>query len=430
MIKYDYDFIISIRNSYIIDPRKYSELKKHEIPSYNITKKQQQLNIKYQSNKWRYNDKEDMFKKKINGVLNKISLDNYDELKNMIQNIGNNITIDKYNDFEFFVDRIINKIIEDPFYSDVYGKLLKDICKYKWYCINNNKNIDTSYISFFELLLIKVKELYDEIYDGTNTNKTNCINIISLINQLYKNNILSNRIYISCLYGLLNNPSDLNIELVSKMLKKCGDIINDKDINGIIEKVKIIYETIKNTRLKYMLLDIIELNENGWKEVIVDNTQKSDVEEKLGNILDEFVMNENVDDILYILEEYKKDDILKFIELGIKTSFNYKDKQLVLSDLFNEIIMYNKFDGKQIGEILNNIFDNIEDIMLDSPKCIEIFNNILSKFIENKNITTQLINNILSNKTDNIKKLFSNYTFNVVKKPFKKLENKKVRPRY
>lgn len=426
MIQYDYDFIMSIRNNYYADNNKLDELKKHSIPQSSLTKKQQQLNIKYQSNKWRYNDKEDMFKKKINGVLNKISLDNYEELRNVIQNIGNNISVEKYSDFEYFVDRIINKAIDDPFYSNVYGKLLKDMCKLKWYCVNANKLVDTTYISFYDLLLIKLKELYDNIYEEKNIDKVHCSNIILLINQLYLNNLLSNYIYVSCIYGLLNNPTELNIELISKMLLKCGSKLNievKKELNNIMEKVDIIYRNIKNTRLKYLLLDIIELSDNVWEEMNDVNVNKSDIEDKLNTILDEFIMNESIEDILYILEQYNITDTLKFIELSIKYSFNISEKkQELLIHLCNSIIKQKKIN-KQIDNIIDNILNNIEDIILDSPKCIELFNNVIDNFLDKKYLSTQILNNIIGTKNDNIKKLFQKYSFNIVKKNNQKLEN-------
>jgi hypothetical protein len=421
MIKYEYEFIINMKSNYTIEPSKFEELKKHAIPLGTITKKQQQTNIKYQSNKWRYNDKEDMFKKKINGVLNKISFDNYDELCTIIQNIGNNISIDKYIDFEYFVEKIINKIIIDPFYSDVYGKLLKDLCKYKWYCINANKYIDSSYISFFELLLIKVKELYDDIYNGINTNKQNCINIILLINQLYLNNILSNHIFISCIYGLLNNPTELNIELISKILIKCGKKIYKNEIDKIMEKNMIIYKNIKNTRLKYMLLDIIELYENNWEVIIRDNKEENDIDDKILGILDEFILNESNDDILYILENYSMDSLVKFIEVGIKFMFNQnKEKQLLLLNLITIIIKQKTINNKHIEKIIDKILNEIEDIIIDSPKSIDVLMYTFNKFLEEKFIIPQILSNIISLKTNNIKKLLNNYIFNNVKKKVKK----------
>jgi hypothetical protein len=426
MIQYEYDFIMSLRNNYYVNNNKFDELNKYAIPQTSITKKQQQLNMKYQSNKWRYNDKEDIFKKKINGVLNKISLDNYEELRNIIQNIGNNISVDKYCDLEYFVDRIINKAIDDPFYSDVYGKLLKDICRYKWFVTNTNKIIEDNYISFYDLLLIKSKELYDKIYEEKRVDKVNCNNIILFINQLYLNNLLSNYIYISCIYGLLNNPTELNIELICKMLIKCGNKMNiyiKNELAKIMEKVDIIYKNIKNTRLKYLLLDVIELYQSDWEKIIETKINKSDIDDKLINILEEFIMNESIDDILYILEEYKTNDILKFIELSIKQSFTMNQKkQELLFELFNEIIRQKKLN-KSLEGIIDIILNNIEDIMLDSPKCIENFNKTLDNFLDKKFIPTHVLNNIISTKNENIKKLFQKYTFSIVKKNYKKLDN-------
>jgi hypothetical protein len=417
MLKYDYDYILSIKSNYTIDENKLEELKKFNVPLTQLSKKQQQLNIKYQSNKWRYNDKEDLFKKKINGVLNKISLDNYEELKNMVKNIGNNISIDRYDDMDYFVERIVNKALDDPFYSHVYGKLLKDICKYKWFCNNPNNIMDCTYISFYEILLYKIKQLYDEIFDSINTNKVKCVNTIELVNQLYLNNLLSETIYISCLYGLLNNPTELNIELVCKMLLKSGPQINSKNLNPIMNRIDLIYNSnTNNSRLKYLLLDVIELNQDGWNSKETSVVVDDDLDEKIYNILDEYILNENIEDILYILEPYTNDKLSKVIELCIKYSFNFAtDKQQSMCLLTCEIIKNRQLVKNDIITVIKTLINNLDDLRIDSPKCDIVLNDFINKYISSNIINIEDLKLILADKPEHIKKMFNSFDFNIVK---------------
>jgi hypothetical protein len=404
IIKYDYNFIINLKNNYVVNEEKLDNLKLHQVPILNINKKQKQINIKYQSNKWRYNDKEDIFKKKLNGILNKISVDNYNELKNMIENIGNSITLENYNDLEYFVDRIINKAINDVFYIKIYGKLLQDICKCKWYCKIKIDNI--TYISFYELLLNKLQILYEDIYNNNNTNKQNCIGIIELISQIYNHKLLSSKIFISCIYGLLSNPSEMNIELLCKMINitKCINI-KENIIVDIFDKINIIYNTISNTRLKYMLLDNIEIYNNNWKNInkVIEN--QNDIEEKLNNIIDEYIMNENIDDIIYIISKYDNKYNEKLIEMIIKYSFNLnKEKIKTLYELCATIIHKKKIS---VNTIIENILNELDDIRIDYPKANEIIDLYIRNFIKKNFCSILNINKILI-KT-NKKNIFSDF---------------------
>jgi len=399
VIKYDYNFILKLKNCYFNNQSKIDDLKKHAVQLININKKQIQLNIKYQSNKWRYNDKEELFKKKLNGVLNKISLDNYEELQNIIKNIGNSINLENYNDLDYLVESIINKSLCDIFYIHIYGKLLKDMCKYKWYCRNISDNTTNTYISFFELLLIKVQKLYEQIYDGIITDKTKCISIVTLINQLFLNNILSSHIYLSTIFGLLYNPSELNIELVCKMINVTYDFIPSNYLDNILDKLNCIHSTTKNTRLKYMLLDILEKNQK--KEIVIE----SDEDDKFLNILDEYIMNENIEDIIYIVDEYKNDKLIKFIDCLIMYSFNYnEEKNKKLMDLSKAIIVKNKLN---IISVIQNLVNRIEDIMIDYPKGNSVLLNYIIFFIKNHFITNNQYNKLFDNTTDSIKKLMN-----------------------
>ena len=393
IITYDYNFILNLKNNYITDEKKLLELKQHQVPLSGINKKQKQMNIKYQSNKWRYNDKEDIFKKKLNGILNKISVDNYNELKNMIENIGNSITLENYQDLEYFVDRIINKAVNDIFYIHIYGKLLHDICKCKWYCKSKILN-NTNYISFYELLLEKIQKLYEDIHDETNKNKQNCIGVIELLSHIYINKLSSSKIYISCLYGLLLNPSELNIELICKMIliTKCYNI-DSKIVDDLFDKINIIYKSITNTRLKYMLLDIIELHQNNWEnnKKVVEN--KNNLEEKLNNVIDEYIMNENIDDILYIIANYNNKDLEKLLEMIIKYSFNLnKEKIDNLLDLCLAIIQEKKIS---ILNVFETILNELDDILIDYPKANDVIEKYINVFIKKNICSFPIINKIL-----------------------------------
>jgi hypothetical protein len=415
-IKYHYNFIFNLKNNFNTNDSKLLLLKQHEVPLIQINKKQKQLNLKYQSNRWRYNDKDDIFKKKLNGILNKISQNNYDELKNMIENIGHSITIENFQDMDYFAERIINKALNDNFYIGVYGKLLKDICKYKWYC-KNKLNDNSVYISFYDILIQKIQNFYEEIYDGKNTNKQNCISIIQLLSHIYLNKLLSTNIFLSCLYGLLENPSELNIELICKMIRITNfNNVPEKFVNDIMNKIKIIHKTITNSRIKYLLLDIIELADNQWNnkdtQIIIDN----DIEEKLNNIIDEYVLNENIDDIIYIINDYNLNDSNKLIEMIIKYCFNLnKEKIISLLQLSQEIIKIKKVN---INKVLETILLELDDILIDFPKandiivyCIQFYkknnlvNNVeLQKFIVKQKIAISIVDDNHKQKQRNSKK--------------------------
>lgn len=236
-------------------------------------------------NAWKPNNtvsENDAILKKINGILNKLSVDNFEKLSTDLLDIeiGTNELL------ENVVGSIFNKAILEPHFGEIYAKLC--VCfgnfniQFRRYLLNKCqsefesvqidadtifKKLEEEELNIKNLPLDECKK-YSMLEDLTirKTKKKNKItgNIV-FIGQLFKSQMISEPIIHSCIQTFLGNKTNNNVECLCKLLEITGD-----KIKGNIEfYIKELEEISQNKdqfdpRHRFMAKDILDLKKNNW----------------------------------------------------------------------------------------------------------------------------------------------------------------------
>jgi len=113
----------------------------------------------------------------------------------------------------------------------------------------------------------------DEYYEAMAA-KRRGLGLVKFIGELFKLQMLTERIMHECVKKLVDYeglPDEAEIESLTSLLKTIGKQLDDPSSKGAA-RMDIYFERIKTTmempelpsRLKFMLLDIIDLRKNGW----------------------------------------------------------------------------------------------------------------------------------------------------------------------
>lgn len=212
----------------------------------------------------------DKSKHEITCLLNKLAPSNFDNISQKIQTLIS----DKDNLLNYCVDEVFQKAVYQPVYCPYYVKLLLNFSE-------KNHEIDgiisekceafTNIININNCELTK-NETYEE-FCAKNKIKQFKIGYSQFIGELYNKNLIVSEIIDILIMELLDNidtiyklnVSDSNIEnnivsltkIILTTYKKYPDILDNN-----IDKYKEIYKLNISTKLKFKILDIIELKTN------------------------------------------------------------------------------------------------------------------------------------------------------------------------
>lgn len=375
-IKYNIEFIYLFKD---LKDEEYEEQIFNEIRNSlkleNLKKVKYDKKIDLYDNKWyrkKYHSEIEKFEKKIVGLLNKYSSSNYKDITEKILKIK----VKNKELINLIVNKIINKYISEN-KNDKLNYLIK-----KLIYSNNDKwkfddtyhiiiMIDTLQNYYNEIkenvhfkMLDLIKNNIDEFYFLKNYN----IGIIKLISEYFNLNLISKEIIINILNELTNNKDEYyKLELGIHLIKFICNFIDDLEKKKFINYLDNLYNYDNlNIKIKFLILDIIEKNNDLCKE-----TSNYDINDN----------NQNL--ILNNINEYKNiRDINYFFENII--SINYYLYHIIIFNIDdNEIykIIENLLDKKLIEkiDILNNlklIKNNINDLKLDYPN----INDFISSF--------------------------------------------------
>jgi hypothetical protein len=349
--KLDTDILEYINKQYISHDKKTKYIKK----SHNQILK----NPKLQNFK-------DNIDNKINLILNKLSENNIDNLLNdFINNVGN-ITYNEYNTVQ---KTFYHKMINEASYIPIYLKFLIKINA----IYNKVQNYD---LQFF-INILETKFNYDYMqtnYDkhifgfiSVHNNEEKRINNMTIIKMCIKYNIILPKLLDSCNQILFNQSRhivDIYYWFVS------DNILT----NEIIKNINKILSQEIQTRDKLLLESLMN---NTTKNInnVIDNTKIEVIKDTLVlesfYILDEYLLLESLDDVIYFITKKCPDGLSKnkFIQCIIEYYFNNNSKVIELLktliqnntlnqiNLDNGIILYKK--KYKVNDMKLSVFTNI-----------------------------------------------------------------------
>lgn len=321
---------------------------------------------------------------KLNLLLNKLSIDNFDLIiKEFIEKFND---IDQEN-YDIILKEIYINILKNDKFTDLFIKFyhkLNNIYKYK-YNFSNSK--------FIEIIEYKTKLDYNEIeknsdFDFLNSleSEENKINNLKLICSLIESNNFKKNIIDEIGKILLNSdiiPS-INYWFLNENIKK-----NIKFIDTINKKLKSKLNNNLNNRYKIILKNLLEnfnnnetnneIKENKDIEEINDIEERNTFEIESYNIIEEYLLIEDLEEIkTYINENSFDNENIKYL---FKESFNcYFNNNLTNLDKFKRLFLFFK---ENINSD-NKIYENSIIELLNSDATIDYINykNKLKKLLE------------------------------------------------
>lgn len=347
-------------------------------------------NTKIQSSK-------DKTKNKVNLVVNKLAENNFEEILIEFIEIFQEINLEDYNKI---LSAIFEKIIKDEKFMELFFKFFKDISNiYKFVF-----NLDYKY--FIDLIEKKIKydyikeELDEEFsflekYDKEENRICNLKLIILLINNNYLNKDIIKEV--SKLLVQTNKIPDIYHWFSNKMIKKYDKISNyNEDLTNKLNQDI-------NNRYIVLLKNLLDSNDISYDLELQDETEEeieeieedvSDYEVEIKNILEEYLLIEEFDEVKDFLNLYK-DDSDRISTFTTNLIDIYFSNNLSNIDKFKNLFVNLKKDKL----VQTEMFKSTLTCLLESDDIDDYINfkSKLNKLIEiYKIIQVKLSKNVLS----------------------------------
>ena len=127
-------------------------------------------------------------------------------------------------------------------------------------------------------------EMLSEEYYKAAAAKRRGLGLVQLIGELYKLGMLTERIMIECIHKLVDSngpPDEAEIESLCKLLRTIGAHLDRSEKGGPM--MNVYFDRIKSTidspelpsRLKFMLMDVVDLRRSGWQTKEKDKGPKT-----------------------------------------------------------------------------------------------------------------------------------------------------------
>ena len=392
--------------------------------------KLKKYDIKLSSTKWyrkRFVTYEEKIKKTINSLLNKLTDKNYKEITVSVLKIK----VDNFQLLEYLCKNIIDKcllesqylknwsyLIEKVFSSNLTKWNFDDTYLYKIFLDICQKKLEKIIRSDYHNKLI---ELYDKDIDLFYKLKNKTCNFVLLLGELKITDILSDDTVTSIVSTFISEKEnfyevELGILITEHLIDtNFGNNLFNKKIKKLMEDENL------NKRNKFMIMDILDKKSNVTyrPKVKSEFTTDEEIEVKIKNIIDEFLIEKDYD---YVLTCYK--------EIQCKPKSNKVIYEFILNLIesdtsrFNEIFLILKKLLKDKSIKYNNIkfglidfLKEYDDLILDYPnldkQIIKIFNVFIKmkviefstlKFIFNKGLSDKEKNSSFMKKLNVQKK--------------------------
>ncbi|XP_019156331.1 PREDICTED: eukaryotic translation initiation factor 4G-like [Ipomoea nil] len=233
------------------------------------------------------NDVEEGKQRQLKAILNKLTPQNFERLFQQVKEV----TIDNAATLAGVISQIFDKALMEPTFCEMYVDL----------CYHLSSELpdfveDDQRITFKRLLLNKCQEEFErgereqaeaEKMEGDGVKQSDqereekriqarrrMLGNIRLIGELYKNKMLTERIMHECIQKLLGdyqNPDEEDIEALCKLMCTIGEMIDHAKAKDQMDTYFEILSNLANntdlsSRLRFMLMDVIDLRKNNWQQ--------------------------------------------------------------------------------------------------------------------------------------------------------------------
>ncbi|XP_025414206.1 eukaryotic translation initiation factor 4 gamma 3-like [Sipha flava] len=225
-------------------------------------------------------------RKKFMSILNKISPENMTQLAESITTLP----LDTDEQLKTVIDLLFQKAIVEPNFTPQYAyictaledkkvksekkaaktsfkKLLTKCCKDRFEIMHvHEQNMVKSLEEISRCNDQEVKNQLQSAYDQDElVHRKKSVGNCRFMCELFKVKILSNGTLEACIDHLLKSPNEESLECACNILKHAGSTLNTKVVFGKLkEYTSSEYKTKISTRIRFMILDIIELKDNNW----------------------------------------------------------------------------------------------------------------------------------------------------------------------
>lgn len=265
-------------------------------------------------------EKKDATFRKVRSILNKITPEKFDKLGLELLNVGINSQVI----LRGIILLIFEKALDEPKYSSLYAQLCHRLCE----DAPNFEPPGSSQSTFRRLLLNKCRDEFEnrskatEIYDRDDLTpdeeeqrqiaKSKMLGNIKFIGELGKLDMLHEGILHKCIKQLLEKHrnsamADMSedLECLSQILKTVGRRLDTAKarawMDQYFERIKMFIASEQlPSRIRFMLLDVIELRENTWepRRNATENKPQTMKEVRLKAIKDGLIPNANKNKIM------------------------------------------------------------------------------------------------------------------------------------
>nr|GME00004.1 eukaryotic translation initiation factor 4G-like isoform X1 [Ipomoea batatas] len=234
------------------------------------------------------NDVEEGKQRQLKAILNKLTPQNFERLFQQVKDVS----IDNAATLAGVISQIFDKALMEPTFCEMYVDL----------CYHLSSELpdfveDDQRITFKRLLLNKCQEEFErgereqaeaEKMEGDGEFKQSdqereekriqarrrMLGNIRLIGELYKNKMLTERIMHECIQKLLGdyqNPDEEDVEALCKLMCTIGEMIDHAKARDQMDTYFEILSNLANntdlsSRLRFMLMDVIDLRKNNWQQ--------------------------------------------------------------------------------------------------------------------------------------------------------------------
>ncbi|KAL3683609.1 hypothetical protein R1sor_001631 [Riccia sorocarpa] len=236
----------------------------------------------------RISDEEEQKQRLIKSILNKLTPQNFDKLFAQVKEVH----IDSATTLTGVISQIFDKALTEPTFCEMYAKFCVQLAAELPEFVEEEEKI-----TFKRVLLNKCQEEFErgerEQQEAEKTEEEGEVKLtkeereekrvkarrrmlgnIRFIGELYKKNMLTERIMHECIKKLLGeyqNPDEEDVEALCKLMSTIGRIIDHQKakehIDTYFRRMETLSENYKlSSRLRFMLKDVIDLRRNGWQE--------------------------------------------------------------------------------------------------------------------------------------------------------------------
>lgn len=235
------------------------------------------------------------------GHLNKLTPQKYDSLIEKI------IALDLSGPerLSSVIDLVFDKAVDEPGFCELYARMCKMIAnKNSQFCFHLVKkcqdefetsdlydglNVDERKQDIDQEADVNKKKLMtEELYEDMRIRRRKYLGTIKLIGEMYKLGLLLPKIIGFCMSHLINEASNENLECLCSLITTVGAKMAsepEQDIKKFLKNIlSALYEVVQSkktselftleSRIKFKILDTIDLSKRNWRPRMVENNPK------------------------------------------------------------------------------------------------------------------------------------------------------------